>query len=76
MWFLCSKEIRSFFSSLAGYPVLAIFALATALFLWILPGPLNMAEQRYATPDPLFLMAPWLFLFLVPAIAMRSFFFF
>lgn len=73
MWFLCSKEIRSFFSSLAGYLVLAIFALATALFLWILPGPLNMAEQRYATPDPLFLMAPWLFLFLVPAIAMRSF---
>lgn len=73
MWFLCSKEIRSFFSSLTGYLVLAIFALATALFLWILPGPLNLAEQRYAVLDPLFLMAPWLFLFLVPAIAMRSF---
>ena len=73
MWFLFRKEIQSFFSSLAGYLVLALFALATALFLWILPGPLNLQEQKYAVLDPLFEMAPWLFLFLVPAITMRSF---
>lgn len=32
-----------------------------------------MLENGYATLDPLFALAPWIFLFLVPAITMRMF---
>jgi len=66
------KEIRSFLSSLIAYIVIAVFLIATSLFMWILPD-YNLFDMGYANLDTLFSMAPWLFLFLVPAITMRSF---
>ena len=71
MFALCKKEIVSFFSSITGYLVAGVFLLITALFLWIVPGQSNIPMGGYATLEPLFWMAPWLFLFLVPAVTMR-----
>lgn len=71
MFALCKKEIVSFFSSITGYLVAGVFLLMTALFLWIVPGQSNIPMGGYATLEPLFWMAPWLFLFLVPAVTMR-----
>jgi ABC-2 type transport system permease protein len=45
----------------------------SGLFLWVFPGNMNVIEGGYASLDPLFLIAPWLFLFLVPAVTMRMF---
>jgi len=70
---LLKKEINSFFSSLIGYVVIIVFLLATAMFLWVFPGEFNILDNGYATLDPLFIFAPWVFLFLVPAITMRLF---
>lgn len=70
---LLKKEINSFFSSLIGYIVIIVFLLATALFLWVFPGEFNILDGGYATLDPLFVLAPWVFLFLVPAVTMRLF---
>jgi len=70
---LLKKEINSFFSSLIGYIVIVVFLLATALFLWVFPGELNILDNGYSSLDPLFVIAPWVFLFLVPAITMRLF---
>ena len=67
------KEVSSFFSSVTGYLVAGVFLLVTALFLWIIPGNLNIPFGGYATLDSLFWLAPWLYLFLVPAITMRLF---
>lgn len=70
---LVFKEIRSFFSSLLGYTVVAVFLLFTSLFLWLFPGGWNILDGGMATLDPFFAMAPWVLMFLIPAITMRSF---
>ena len=73
MFSLLKKEITSFLGSLTGYIVVIVFLMATSLFLWVFPGNNNILEGGYASLDPLFTLAPWLYLFLVPAVTMRLF---
>jgi len=73
MFTLLKKEIGSFLSSLTGYIVISVFLAAVSLFMWVFPGSFNVLEAGYANLDTLFIMAPWVFMFLVPAITMRSF---
>ncbi|NNC82386.1 MAG: gliding motility-associated ABC transporter permease subunit GldF [Flavobacteriales bacterium] len=73
MWALLNKEINGFLSSLIGYVVIIVFLLMVSLFMWIFPGDMNVLDKGYAEMDTLFLIAPWVFLFLIPAITMRSF---
>ena len=70
---LLKKELNSFFSSLIGYIVIIVFLLANGLFLWFFPGEFNIIDNSYASLDTLFVLSPWVFLFLVPAITMRLF---
>ena len=70
---LVLKEIRSFFSSLMGYTVVAVFLLFTGLFLWIFPGTWNILDNGMASMAGFFALAPWILMFLVPAVTMRSF---
>ncbi|KAF0131389.1 MAG: gliding motility-associated ABC transporter permease GldF [Bacteroidetes bacterium] len=67
------KEIRSFLSSLIGYLVIAVFLLINGLFLWVFSTDFNILDFGYASLDGLFILAPFVFLFLVPAVTMRSF---
>ncbi len=73
MFTIFKKEINLFFSSAVGYIVVLIFILATALMLWVLPGEYNVLNSGYANLDGLFVMAPWLYLFLCPAVTMKMF---
>ena len=73
MFSLLKKEITSFLGSLTGYVVVFVFLLATGLFLWVFPGNFNIPDSGYASLDGLFALAPWVYLFLVPAITMRLF---
>lgn len=41
--------------------------------MWVFSGQMNILENGYSTLDTLFSLAPWVFLFLVPAISMRMF---
>ncbi len=71
---LLKKEINSFFSSLIGYLVMLVFLLAVGMLLWLFPGgDFNIPDSGYASMDSLFILAPWLFLFLIPAVTMRMF---
>ncbi len=70
---LLKKEIDSFLNSMIGYVVIVVFLLVTGLFLWVFPGQFNIPDFGYATLDSLFVIAPFVFLFLIPAITMRSF---
>lgn len=67
------KEINTFFSSPVGYLVVAIFLVINGLFLWILPGDYNILDSEFADLSPFFELAPWILLFLIPAISMRLF---
>lgn len=73
MFSLLKKEIRQFFSGPAAYLALVLFYVANALMLFVLPTGFNIFDSGYAFLDPFFSLAPWLFLFLVPALCMRSF---
>ena len=66
------KEINSFFSSVIGYVVIVVFLVVTGVFLWIIPET-SVFDYGYATLNQLFELAPWVFMFLIPAITMRSF---
>lgn len=70
---LLSREISGFFSTLTGYIVVVVFLLLNGLLLWIFPGNMNILDSGYAALDPFFMLAPWIFLFLVPAVTMRMF---
>lgn len=73
MFSLFLKEIRSFLSSLLGYVVILIFLAVLGLFLWVFPTDFNILDFGYANADGLFIIAPFVFLFLIPAVTMRSF---
>src|SRR4029079_11967303 len=71
MWSICKKELRQFFSSLTGYIAIIVFLLVNGLVLFVFTN--NILEYGYATLDPFFSFAPWILLFLISAITMRSF---
>ena len=66
------KEINTYLSSLIAYIAMTVFLLATGLFIWVFPE-YSVLEFGYANLDPLFAMSPWIFLFLIPALTMRTF---
>ncbi len=68
---LLKKEITQFFGSGTGTMVSVVFLLLSGLFLWIFSGNYNIPEGGYATLDGLFEIAPWIYLFLIPAVTMR-----
>lgn len=67
------KEVRGFFSSVTGFLVVIVFILLNSSFMWIFKGENNVLENGYASLDSLFSLAPWVFLFLVPAVTMKMF---
>ncbi len=71
MWSICKKEISQFFSNLTGYIAIILFLLINGIFLFMLQDS-SIFEYGYASLDKFFELAPWIFMFLVPAITMRS----
>lgn len=70
---LLLREIKSFFGSPIGYLVIAIFLLLNGLFLWFFEGEFNILNSGFADLGPFFKLAPWILIFLIPAVTMRSF---
>ncbi len=71
MYSLFRKEITSFYGSLTGYLIALVFLIGNGLFLWVFPGSFNILDGGYASLNGYFELAPWVFLFLVPALTMR-----
>ncbi|MEO6720911.1 MAG: gliding motility-associated ABC transporter permease subunit GldF [Ferruginibacter sp.] len=71
MWSIYKKEVHQFFSNLTGYIAIILFLLVNGLFLFVLKDS-NLFDFGYATLDRFFELAPWVLLFLVPAITMRA----
>lgn len=72
MFTIYLKELQQFFSSLIGYLAIIVFLLVLSLFIWIFPDT-NLLDSNYASLDSFFYIAPYIFIFLIPAITMRSF---
>jgi ABC-2 type transport system permease protein len=71
MWSICKKELNQFFSNLTGYIAILLFLLVNGIFLFVLQES-SIFDYGYASLDKFFELAPWILLFLVPAISMRS----
>lgn len=70
---IIKREINSFFSSTIGYLVIAVFLIVNGLFLWVFNGNYNILDSGFADLSPFFELAPWILLFLIPAVCMRAF---
>ena len=73
MFTLYKKELAGFFTSLIGYLTIAVFLILTGLMLWVFKSDFNILDYGYAGMDGLFVIGPFLYLFLIPAITMRMF---
>ena len=71
MYSILKKEITSYLSSLVAYITIGVFLLVLGLFLWVFPDT-SILAYGYAGLDSLFGTAPYLFMFLVPAVTMHS----
>lgn len=71
MFSIFKKDVFSFFNSLVGYLTISLFLLITGLFLWVFPDT-SVLAYGYASLEGFFALAPYVFLFIIPAITMRS----
>ncbi|MEX2235167.1 MAG: gliding motility-associated ABC transporter permease subunit GldF [Cyclobacteriaceae bacterium] len=67
-----SKEFNSFLNSLIAYVVIGVFLTGIGLLMWVFPET-SVMEYGYADMETLFSLGPYVFVFLIPAITMRSF---
>ncbi len=69
---ILKKEINDFLNSLIAYVVIGVFLTGTGLFMWVFPET-SVLDYGYASMETLFSLSPYVFMFLVPAITMKSF---
>ncbi|GAB2767134.1 gliding motility-associated ABC transporter permease subunit GldF [Rhabdobacter roseus] len=71
MFAIFRKEVNSFFNSLIAYIVMVVFLVAVGLMVWVFPDS-NVLDYGYADLGAFFSLTPYVLLFLIPAITMRS----
>jgi len=67
------KEFNSFFTSTIAYLTIGIFLLINGLFLWVFDDGFNILNAGFADLTSFFYLAPWILIFLIPAITMKTF---
>ena len=73
MWTIAKRELQLYFGQLTAYLVVGGYLLLTTLSLWFFDTPFNLMNSEFGSFTPFFELSPLLFLFLLPALAMRSF---
>lgn len=67
-WAVFKRELASYFATPLAYVFIVIFLLLAATLTFYMGG---FYERDQADLQPFFIFHPWLYLFLVPAVAMR-----
>ncbi|MDX1513302.1 MAG: ABC transporter permease subunit [Gammaproteobacteria bacterium] len=67
-WIIFKRELSSYFATPIAYVFLVIFVALSGVFTFYLGG---FFERNQADLRPFFQFHPWLYLFLIPALAMR-----
>jgi len=71
MWAIYKKEMKIFFTTMEAYVAISVFFLINGLILWYIPSDFNIFYNQQASLLPFFSIAPWVLLFLMPAITMK-----
>lgn len=73
MWSIAKRELALFFSSAIGYMVIGLFLIGNTLLLWIFDNQFNILNAGFGDLILFFESLPWLLIFLIAALSMRSF---
>jgi len=73
MWAIAKREFFVFFSSGIAYLTIGAYITVTTLFLWFFDTNFNLINAGFADLNSYFVLSPWLLMFLIPALCMRSF---
>lgn len=72
MYAVFKRELFALLNSLMAYITIGVFLLAAGLLLWVFPDT-SILDYGYAELNGFFSLIPFLFIFLIPAMTMRSF---
>jgi ABC-2 type transport system permease protein len=72
MFSIYIKEVNSYLDSLIAYIVIGVFLTAIGLLMWVFPET-SVLQYGFADMTTLFSLGPYVFMFLIPAITMRTF---
>jgi len=72
MYAVFKRELFSLLNSLMAYITIGVFLLVSGLLLWYFPDT-SILDYGYAELNGFFSLSPFLFMFLIPAVTMRSF---
>lgn len=72
MWSICKKELAQFFGNISGYIAVTLFFIILGFYLFVLSDS-SILDTGFASLDNFFAVAPWVFIFLLPALCMRMF---
>ena len=73
MWSIFKRELHAFFYTPVGYSLWGTFLLINGLFLWVFPSNFNLLDAGFGDLNLFFELNPWLLIFLLPAMGMKSF---
>lgn len=69
---ILKKELWRYFSSWTAWVITAVFSVVSALFLFFFENNFNIFDIGIASLQSFFTLAPWIFMFLIPALSMQS----
>jgi len=73
MYAIFKREITTFFTTATGILALGLFLAINGLLLWVFKGPFNVFDYGFADLSAFFMLSPYIFMFLIPALSMKSF---
>lgn len=69
---ILKKELWSYFGNWSAWLIIAAFSIIGALFLFFFENDSNIFDIGSATLQSYFVLAPWLLMFIIPAISMKT----
>ncbi|PQL93832.1 ABC transporter permease subunit [Apibacter adventoris] len=72
MFSIFKKEIGTYFGTMGAYIIASIFTIICTLFLWFFDNNFNIFNIGLANLNNFFVLSPWVLLFLIPALTMKS----
>ncbi|WP_313214593.1 ABC transporter permease [Soonwooa sp.] len=72
MFAIFKKELWSYFGNWSAWVIIGAFSFVSALFLFFFENSFNILDIGSASLQSFFVLAPWLLMFIIPALTMRS----
>lgn len=70
---ILKKELWSYFGNWTAWIIIAAFSIISTLFLFFFENDFNILDIGTASLQSFFALSPWLFIFIIPALSMKTF---